>query len=64
MKFRVKIDGVPNTLTYDCHSGARGHQYLTDGNKSSHAFGAFFGRLHVGMAFRTNGHHYEILEAL
>lgn len=61
MKFRVTIDGVPNTLTYDRRSGARGHQYLTNGNASSHAFTQ---PLIVGRKFRTNGHHYAILEAL
>lgn len=61
MKFRVTIDGVENTLTYDRHSGARGHQYLTRGNASSHAFAQ---HLVVGQVFRTNGHRYEILEAL
>lgn len=61
MKFRVKIDGVETTLTYDRHSGARGHQYLTPGNASSHAFGL---PLVAGQTFRTNGHRYEILEVL
>ncbi len=61
VKFRVTIDGIENTLTYDRHSGARGHQYLTNGNASSHAFAQ---RLAVGQVFRTNGHRYEILEAL
>jgi hypothetical protein len=59
--FRVTIDGVPTTLTYDRHSGTRGHQYLTAGNAASHAFAQ---PLVVGQRFRTNGHHYEILEAL
>lgn len=58
MKFRVRIDGIPNTLTYDQHSGSRGHQYLTEGNASSHAFAL---PLVVGQVFRTNGHRYEIL---
>jgi hypothetical protein len=61
VKFRVTIDGVETTLTYDRHSGSRGHQYLTPGNAASHAFGQ---PLVVGQAFRTNGHRYEILEAL
>jgi hypothetical protein len=61
MKFKVKIDGMPNTLTYDRHSGVRGHQYLTDGNASSHAFSS---HLQVGWVFNTNGHRYEILEVL
>lgn len=61
MKFRVTIDGVETTLTYDRHSGARGHQYLTSGNASSHAFAQ---PLIVGRAFRTNGHRYEILEVM
>ena len=61
VKFRVLIDGVENTLTYDRHSGARGHQYLTLGNASSHAFAQ---PLVAGQMFRTNGHRYEILEAM
>lgn len=59
MKFRVRIDGVETTLTYDRHSGARGHQYLTRGNASSHAFAR---PLVSGQVFRTNGHRYEILK--
>ncbi len=55
---RVKIDGVETTLTYDCYSGSRGHQYLTPGATSSHAFPE---RLVRGQAFRTSGHHYEVL---
>jgi hypothetical protein len=58
MHHRVRIDGVENTLTYDCFSYARGHQYLTKGNASSHAFGEM---LKKGQVFRTNGHRYEIL---
>lgn len=60
MRVRVTIDGVETTLTYDCHSGSRGHQYLTPGNRASHAFNW---RLedHIGERFRTNGHDYHIL---
>lgn len=58
MKFKVRIDGVETTLTYDRRSGARGHQYLTEGNAASHAFSA---PLRAGMTFRTNGHRYEVL---
>lgn len=58
MKFRVRIDGVETTLKYDCYSGARGHQYLTPGNTSSHAFSQ---QLCAGEVFRTNGHRYEVL---
>lgn len=61
MKFKVKIDGVETTLTYDRESGARGKQYLTPGNASSHAFPF---PLRVGEKFRVNGHDYEVLEAL
>lgn len=56
--FHVRIDGEETTLTYDAFSGARGHQYLTPGNASSHAFGF---ELQVGQSFRTNGHRYEVL---
>lgn len=57
---RVKIDGVENTLRFDSTSGSRGHQYLTEGNRASHAFPW---RLEDrrGQCFRTNGHDYEIL---
>lgn len=55
---RVRIDGVETTLTYDRFSGARGYQYLTPGNVSSHAFSR---PLEPGTAFRTNGHRCEIL---
>jgi len=58
MKFRVRIDGIETTLTYDSFSGARGHQYLTPGNTSSHAFAS---KLEIGEVFRTNGHRYEVL---
>jgi hypothetical protein len=58
MTFRVKIDGVETTLTYDCYSGSRGHQYLTPGATASHAFTY---KLTKGQKFRTNGHTYEIL---
>ena len=62
VKFRVTIDGGgETTLTYDRHSESRGHRYLTPGNAASHAFAQ---PLVVGQAFRTNGHRYEILEAL
>jgi hypothetical protein len=56
--FTVKIDGVVATLTYDSFSGARGHQYLTPGARSSHAFPS---HLEVGQSFRTGGHHYEVI---
>jgi hypothetical protein len=56
--YRVLIDGVETTLTYDRHSGARGHQYLTPGAASSHAFSQ---TLQPGTKFRTNGHTYEVL---
>ncbi len=58
MIHRVKIDGVETTLTYDKTSGARGAQYLTPGNKESHAFSTL---LCAGQRFRTNGHTYEVL---
>lgn len=61
LKFHVTIDGVASTLTYDRHSGGRGHQYLTSGNAASHAFAQ---PLAVGQRFRTSGHRYEILEVL
>lgn len=63
MTYRVLIDGVETTLTYDRHSGARGYQYLTPGNTSSHAFTCRLSAV-VGSRFRTNGHEYEILGAL
>ena len=55
----VTIDGVETTLRYDAYSGARGHQYLTPGNRASHAFPW---RLEDkrGQVFRTNGHTYEV----
>jgi len=56
----VKIDGVKTTFTYDSYSGARGHQYLTTGNVSSHAFPwRLEGKKHAVLL--TNGHRYEIL---
>ncbi len=55
---KVRIDGTETTLTYDCHSGSRGHQYLTPGATSSHAFPF---QLEAGQAFRTNGHDYVVL---
>lgn len=58
--YRVKIDGVETTLTYDSYSGARGHQYLTPGNAASHAFPFTLG-LMAGQRFKTNGHTYEVL---
>lgn len=58
MTFKVKIDGVPTTLTFDSHSGARGYQYLTPGATSSHAFRE---PLVPGQKFRTSGHDYEII---
>lgn len=58
MTHRVLIDGVETTLTYDRFSQARGHQYLTPGAASSHAFSQ---AIHKGQRFRTNGHSYEIL---
>lgn len=58
MTKHVLIDGVYTPLTYDSFSGARGHQYLTPGNTSSHAFSQ---ALFVGQKFRTNGHDYEVL---
>jgi hypothetical protein len=58
MSHKVRIDGVETTLTYQSYSGARGHQYLTPGNASSHAFRD---PLKKGDHFRTNGHTYEVL---
>ena len=55
---RVKIDGVETTLTFDAFSGARGYQYLTPGNASSHAFAR---PLEAGQRFRTGGHDYEVM---
>lgn len=56
--WQVRIDGVETTLSYDRFSGARGYQYLTPGNASSHAFQV---PLKEGDRFRTNGHIYEVL---
>lgn len=61
LTFSVTIDGQPNTLRYESFSGARGHQYLTRGNASSHAFNR---PLRVGDRFHTNGHHYVILSCI
>lgn len=58
---KVKIDGVETTFTYDSSSGARGHQYLTAGNASSHAFSSRLEDKRKGEVFVTNGHRYEIL---
>ncbi len=55
---RVTIDGEETTLTFDSFSGARGYQYLTPGNRASHAFRD---KLQAGQRFRTGGHTYEIL---
>lgn len=60
MTFRVKIDGVETTLTYDQYSGARGYQYLTPGAASSHAFPWKLDDM-KGRSFRTGGSNYEIL---
>ena len=59
----VKIDGTETTLLrYDSYSGSRGHQYLTPGNRVSHAFPwRLEGR--QGQRFRTGGHDYEIVAA-
>lgn len=54
----VLIDGVYTMLIYGSFSHACGHQYLTPGNASSHAFQH---ALIVGDKFRTNGHDYEVL---
>lgn len=59
---RVKIDGVETTLRYDSHSGSRGHQYLTPGNRASHAF-PWRLEHRAGQAFRINGHDYVVLSA-
>lgn len=61
MTYKVLIDGVEDTLTYDRESGARGRQYLTNNNRASHAFSF---KLEPGQKFRTNGHNYEVLGAL
>lgn len=61
MSVRVKIDGVETTLTYDGHSYARGHQYLTPGARASHAFPDRLEQYQPGTRFRTNGCTYEIL---
>ena len=58
IQHRVRIDGHETTLTFDRYSGARGNQYLTPGNTSSHAF---VEPLVAGTVFRTNGHRYEVL---
>jgi hypothetical protein len=55
---RVRIDGHETTLQYDSYTPSRGHQYLTPGNTSSHAFPE---KLTLGEVFTTNGHRYEVL---
>ena len=55
----VTIDGVDTTLTYDSHSGSRGYQYLTPGNRASHAF-PWKLEDRRGHSFRINGHEYVI----
>lgn len=57
----VLIDGRPNVLTYDQHSGSRGHQYLSRGNRSSHAFPWL---PKVGDRFRYGGHTYTIVRRI
>jgi hypothetical protein len=57
---RVRIDGQETTLTFDAFSWARGYQYLTPGNRGSHAFPWPLDRM-SGRSFRTNGHSYEVL---
>jgi hypothetical protein len=61
--YRVRIDGRETVLTYDRLSWSRGHQYLTPGNVTSHAFEGTLAPL-VGAAFTVNGHRYEVLEKL
>ncbi len=56
---KLRIDGVETVLTYDCYSGARGYQYLTPGNRASHAFPWPPDRMLLGGSFRMNGHLYE-----
>lgn len=55
--WRVIIDGVETTLTYDRYSGNRGYQYLTPGNTASHAFQRQLG---TGQHFTCNGHTYYV----
>lgn len=57
--FKVRFDDVETTLTFDSHSHARGWQYMTPGNASSHAF---LFELSKGQKFRTNGRLYEVLD--
>lgn len=57
---RVRIDGVETTLRYDCFSMSRGPQYLTPGNRASHAF-PWRLEHRQGQCFHTGGHTYEIL---
>jgi hypothetical protein len=54
---KVRIDGAETELRCDRYSGARGHQYLTPGCASSHAFPE---PLRPGQVFRLNGHRYEV----
>lgn len=61
MTYRVKIDGVETTLTFESRSGSRGYQYLTPDAASSHAFSEL---LQAGTRFRTNGHDYEVMERI
>ena len=58
-RYAVDIDGVSELLTFDSHSGARGNQYLTTGNRASHAF-PFALHDMEGQTFRTNGHTYYV----
>jgi len=61
MTHRVIIDGKQTTLTLDKSDlySARGYQYLTPGNASSHSFNQ---PLQAGQKFRTGGHTYEVLD--
>ena len=61
--YRVRIDGVETVLTFDSYSGARGHQYLTPGNVSSHALPFPLARMKPGEKLYTNGHVYEFVSS-
>lgn len=47
------------TLDTSTSESARGYQYLTPGNASSHSFNQ---PLQAGQKFRTGGHTYEVLD--
>ena len=56
----IRINGVKHYLNYRGESGSRGHEYLTEGNRSCPSF-PFKLENKIGKTFRMSGNLYHVI---